>query len=85
MHKLNKVSQELMKTVTKYYKYVFLGLVLLAVSGCTTTGPKQIYIYGRQWISFALPLNKKVVDPLWNNLNKEKVRLWYGKLKLSVK
>jgi hypothetical protein len=39
MHKLNKESQELMKTVTKYDKYVFLGLVLLAVSGCTTTGP----------------------------------------------
>ena len=43
MHKLNEESPELMKTVTKYYKNMFLGLVLLAVSGCTTTGPKQIW------------------------------------------
>jgi hypothetical protein len=61
MHKLNKESQELMKTVTKYYKNVFLSLIFLAVSGCTTTGPKQILPTVNL---LALPLNKKVVEPL---------------------
>jgi hypothetical protein len=58
MYKLNEERQELMKTVTKYYKYVFLGLVLLAVSGCKTTGPKKKNMADRKFHLRCLSIKK---------------------------